>query len=74
MLQQDKSLRPVVVRTGITDYTFTEVAGVLQGELKPGEELVTGKELPNRGVTGFMGGPMGGMGRGPGGFGGGRPR
>ncbi len=71
VLQPDKTLRPVVVRTGITDYAFTEVAAVLQGELKPGEELVTGKELPNRGVTGFMGGPMGGMGRG---FGGGRPR
>ncbi len=67
VLQPDKQLRPVVVRTGITDFTFTETANVLQGELKPGDEVVTGKELPNRGATGFgMGGPMGGM-RGPGG-------
>ncbi|HYM09541.1 MAG TPA: efflux RND transporter periplasmic adaptor subunit [Bryobacterales bacterium] len=63
VLQPDKTLRPVVVRTGITDYTFTEVAAVLQGEIKPGEEVVNGKELPNRGISGF-GGPMGrGMGR-----------
>src|SRR5262249_39445229 len=74
VLQPDKQLRPVVVRTGITDYSFTEMATVLQGELKPGEEVVTGKELPNRGVTGGFapggfGGPRGG--RGPGGPGGG---
>ena len=78
VLQPDKTLRPVVVRAGITDFSFTEVAAVVQGELKPADEAVTGKELPNRGVTGFMGGmggPMGGMGRGPGGGGGrGGPR
>jgi len=66
VLQADKTLRPVVVRTGITDFTFTECASVLQGELKPGEEVVTGKELPNRGIGGMLGrggmGPMGGMG------------
>ncbi len=73
VLQEDKQMRPVVVRTGITDYTFTELATVLQGEVKPGEEVVTGKELPARGASGFMGpgmgGPFGGMGRprGPGG-------
>ena len=66
VLQPDKTIRPVVVRTGITDFTFTECASVLQGELKPGEEVVTGKELPNRGIGGMLGrggmGPMGGMG------------
>jgi HlyD family secretion protein len=68
VLQPDKTLRPVVVRTGITDFTYTECAAILQGELKPGEEVVTGKELPNRGISGMLGrggiGPMGGM-RGP---------
>jgi HlyD family secretion protein len=62
VLQPDKQLRPVVVRTGITDFTFTELAAVLQGELKPGDEVVTGKEIANRGITSF--GPAG-MGRGP---------
>ncbi len=38
----DKSLEPVRIRTGITDHTFTEVAQALNGELKPGDELVTG--------------------------------
>ena len=39
----DKSLVPVVVKTGITDHTNTEIAQVLKGELQPGDQLVTGK-------------------------------
>ncbi|MBI3665056.1 MAG: HlyD family secretion protein [Acidobacteria bacterium] len=65
VLQPDKQLRPVVVKLGITDFTFTEMAGLVQGELNPGEEVVTGKELPNRGMTGFGPG-MGGGGMRPG--------
>jgi HlyD family secretion protein len=42
-LLPDKSLEPVRVRTGITDHTITEVAQVLNGQLKPGDELVTGE-------------------------------
>ena len=38
----DKSLQPVRIRTGITDHTFTEVVQQLNGELKAGDELVTG--------------------------------
>lgn len=38
----DKSLEPVRIKTGITDHTFTELAQTLNGELKPGEELITG--------------------------------
>jgi HlyD family secretion protein len=38
----DKSLEPVRIRTGITDHTFTEAAQMLNGDLKPGDELVTG--------------------------------
>jgi hypothetical protein len=41
-LHPDSTLEPVKVRTGITDHTVTEVAEVLKGELKEGEELVTG--------------------------------
>ncbi len=67
VLQPDKQLRPVVVRAGITDFTFTELVAVLQGELKPGEEVLTGKELPTRGarglggMPGMPGMPMGGL-------------
>lgn len=41
-LRPDKSLEPVKVRTGITDHTVTEVAQLLKGELKEGDQLVTG--------------------------------
>jgi HlyD family secretion protein len=41
-LHSDQTLEPVKIRTGITDHTVTEVAEVMKGELKPGEELVTG--------------------------------
>jgi HlyD family secretion protein len=41
-LHPDKTLEPVRVRTGITDHTVTEIAEVLKGELKEGDELVTG--------------------------------
>jgi HlyD family secretion protein len=41
-LTPDKSLQPVRIKTGITDHTFTEVAQDLNGELKAGDELVTG--------------------------------
>ena len=38
----DKTLKPVQVRTGITDHTVTHVVQVLHGELKEGDELVIG--------------------------------
>ena len=41
-LLPDNTLEPVRVRTGITDHTVTEVQGVLNGELKPGDPLITG--------------------------------
>lgn len=49
-LAQDKSLEPVLVRTGITDHTNTEIAQVIRGSLQPGDQLVTGK-LGNSGST-----------------------
>jgi HlyD family secretion protein len=42
-LGQNSSLEPVVVKTGITDHTNTEIAQVLKGSLQPGDQLVTGK-------------------------------
>jgi HlyD family secretion protein len=41
-LSPDKSLQPVRIKTGITDHTFTEVIQDLNGDLKAGDELVTG--------------------------------
>jgi HlyD family secretion protein len=41
-LGPDKSLQPVRIKTGITDHTFTEVIQDLNGELKAGDDLVTG--------------------------------
>jgi HlyD family secretion protein len=41
-LLPDKSLQPVRIKTGITDHTFTELVQELNGNLQPGDELVTG--------------------------------
>jgi len=38
-LLSDKSLQPVQISIGLTDHTYTAMTG---GDLKPGEELVTG--------------------------------
>lgn len=36
----DNTLEPVKIATGITDHAFTEVRAVLQGTLKPGDDVV----------------------------------
>jgi HlyD family secretion protein len=41
-LHPDSTLEPVRIRTGITDHTVTEVAEILKGDLKEGDQLVTG--------------------------------
>jgi HlyD family secretion protein len=48
-LLPDGTLAPVEVRTGITDRTMTAVAQVLKGELKSGDQVVTGSSSANRG-------------------------
>ena len=57
-LLPDKSLEPVRIKTGITDHTFTELIQLLNGELKAGDELVTGV-AQSRASSGAprMGGP-----------------
>jgi len=56
----DKTLKPVQVRTGITDHTVTQVVQVLHGDLKEGDELVIGasKSASRSGAPG-MGRPPG---------------
>lgn len=65
-LNADKSLQPVKVRAGITDATFTEL---VNGDIKEGDQLVTGSSTARASGPPRLGGPGGG----PGGGGGGRP-
>lgn len=47
-LLPDNTLEPIKVRTGITDHTVTEVTEVLNGQLKEGDQLVTGAMGANK--------------------------
>jgi len=47
-LRPDSTLEPVKIRTGITDHTVTEVAEILKGELKEGDELITGSMVARK--------------------------
>jgi HlyD family secretion protein len=65
IMAEDKLLRPVVVRLGLTDGAQTEV---IEGKLKEGDRIVTGVEMdanPKPSATstrtpGFGGAPTGG--------------
>ncbi len=60
-LLPNKTLQPVRVRLGVTDFTFTAMK---EGELKPGEELVISQASKNSAAQqpGQRGGPMTGPG------------
>jgi HlyD family secretion protein len=62
-LGPDKQLVPVLIKTGITDHTVTEVVQVLKGSLNDGDQLVTGSaKAAAAGGTrppGMGGGPRG---------------
>jgi HlyD family secretion protein len=45
-LHSDNTMEPVKIALGITDHAYTEVTSVLQGELKPGEDLVIRSVVP----------------------------
>ena len=54
-LLPDKSLQPLQVHVGLTDHTFTALTG---GDLKPGDELVTGVTTAKSSTSGpSLGGP-----------------
>lgn len=53
-LRRDRTLNPVKVSLGITDHSFTEMAGVLRGDLKEGDELVIRSILPNAQTPGGL--------------------
>jgi multidrug efflux pump subunit AcrA (membrane-fusion protein) len=56
-LRPDKTLEPVRVKLGVTDFTFTAMK---EGSLKVGDDLVIGqatsKNAPQQGPTGGPGG------------------
>jgi HlyD family secretion protein len=56
-LLADKSLAPVRIKTGITDHTFTEVMEQLNGDLKAGDELITGVAQGRASAAPRPGGP-----------------
>jgi HlyD family secretion protein len=64
MLAADKTLKPVSIRTGITDGRFTHV---VSGDLKPGDAVVVGiatSKVEGPPPMGGQGGPGGGTRRG----------
>jgi HlyD family secretion protein len=46
-LHPDNSMEPVKVSLGITDHAFTEIAVVLKGQLKEGDEVIIRSITPN---------------------------
>jgi HlyD family secretion protein len=52
-LLPDKSLQPIQVRVGLTDHTYTALTG---GDIKPGDELVTGATTAKAAPPPSMGG------------------
>jgi HlyD family secretion protein len=52
-LLPDKSLEPVQVHIGLTDHTYTALTG---GDIKPGDELVTGATTAKAAAAPSMGG------------------
>ncbi|MGD0907791.1 MAG: efflux RND transporter periplasmic adaptor subunit [Candidatus Acidiferrales bacterium] len=65
-LHPDKTLEPVQVNLGVTDFTFT---AMMKGNLKPGDELVIGEATSTASAQNQVRSPLGGPG-GPGGPGG----
>jgi HlyD family secretion protein len=45
-LHPDNTLEPIKVSIGITDHAYTEVAAVLKGDLKPGDDVVIRSVAP----------------------------
>ncbi len=54
-LHGDETVEPVEVALGITDHTYTEVAKVVTGRLKPGDDVVTSSVTSNSVPPGAQG-------------------
>lgn len=53
-LHADNTMEPVKVALGITDHAFTEVLGVLKGELKEGDGVVIRSVVPKNQAPGAL--------------------
>src|SRR6516165_1844135 len=49
---KDNSIEPVKISLGITDHAYTQITGVLNGELKEGDELIIRSVLPKNQTLG----------------------
>jgi hypothetical protein len=54
-LHADNTMEPVKISLGITDHSYTEVTGVLKGELKEGDELIIRSVAPKSSAPGNPG-------------------
>lgn len=62
-LDADKKPEPVLIKIGITDHTYTELAQVLKGQLQAGDQLIIGAGNNGSSTTRTSGAmPMGGAG------------
>jgi len=53
-LHADNTLEPVKISIGITDHAYTQLNGVLRGELKDGDELVIRSMVPKNQTLGAI--------------------
>ena len=54
-LRADNGMEPVKVTLGITDHSYTEVAGFVKGEFKEGDELIIRSVMPKSSAPGGPG-------------------
>jgi len=47
LVRGDNSMEPVRISLGITDHSYTQVASVLKGALREGDELITRSVMAN---------------------------
>jgi HlyD family secretion protein len=50
----DNTMEPVKISLGITDHAFTQVTGVIRGELKEGDELIIRSVVPKNQTLGAI--------------------
>src|SRR5215471_12046167 len=53
-LRPDNSMEPVKVSLGITDHAYTQITGVLKGQLNEGDELIIRSTLPKNQTPGTL--------------------
>ena len=53
-LHSDNSMEPVKVLLGITDHAYTQVTGVLKGQLNEGDELIIRSTVPKNQAPGTL--------------------